>query len=74
MKYEYSKLDGRITEMFGTRKAFAEAVMISEHTISGKMTGKIGWTQEQINKVCEVLQIPHEDIPSYFFSHLVQGD
>lgn len=74
MDYEYSKLDGRITERFGTRKAFAEAVMISEHTISDKMTGKIGWTQEQINRVCDVLEIPHSEIPSYFFSRRVQSD
>lgn len=72
MNFDYSKLDGRITEKFGSRRAFGEAMQISEHTISVKMNGKIGWTQREMDRACDLLEIPHADIPSYFFSREVQ--
>lgn len=69
MAFDYSKLDGKITEICKTRGNFAAAMGISEHTISAKMNGKIksGWTQSEIDKACQVLSIAHADIPSYFF-------
>lgn len=74
MSFDYTRLDGRITEKFGTRRAFAEAMGTSEHTVSVKMKGKVGWTQREMDRVCDLLQIPHADIPSYFFVRKVQSD
>lgn len=76
MAFDYSKLDGKITEIYKTRGAFAAAMGTSEHTISKKMNGKIrgGWTQPEIDKACQVLGIAHSDIPSYFFVRKVQAD
>ena len=76
MAFDYSRLDGRITEVCKTRAAFAAAMGTSEHTISNKMNGKIkgGWTQPEIDKACQVLGIAHADIPSYFFVRQVQFD
>ena len=34
MSYSYNKLIGRIIEKFGTRKRFAEAINISENSLS----------------------------------------
>lgn len=36
MAFDYSKLDGKITEICKTRGNFAAAMGISEHTISAK--------------------------------------
>lgn len=76
MAFDYSKLDGRITEICKTRGNFAVAMGTSEHTISAKMNGKIkgGWTQPEIDKACKVLGIDHAEIPSYFFVRQVQSD
>ena len=74
MKFDYSKLIGRIIEKFGSRRAFAKAVGFSENTISKKLSGKmtittndiVNWSQQ------EVLDIADQDIPEYFFTVLVQ--
>ncbi len=72
MPYDYSKLDGLITEKCGTRANFAELVGLSERSVSLKMNGKVGWKQIEINKACLVLGIRSEDIPLYFFNLKVQ--
>ena len=76
MKFDYSKLIGRIIEKFGSRKAFAEAVGLSENTISKKLSGKRAITKKDIEKWCvpELLDIAIKDIPEYFFAIEVQED
>lgn len=75
MKFDYSKLIGRIIEKFGSRKAFAEACDFSENTISKKLSGKMGITTNDIIKWSspELLDIASSDIPEYFFSIKVQA-
>lgn len=70
MKFNYSKLTGRIIEKFGTRKAFAEACGFSENTISQKLSGKMAITTQDIVKWSspELLDIATTDIPEYFFA------
>lgn len=67
-KYNFSKLNGKIVEVFGTQLAFAEAIGLSEMTISKKMNGKRPWKQTDMAKACEVLGIPISEIPAYFFA------
>ena len=72
--FDYSKLIGRIIEKFGTRRAFAEAVGISENSMSQKLSHKMAITTEDIKKWClpEFLDIPCEEIGFYFFALQVQ--
>lgn len=72
MSYDYSKLNGLITEKCGTRTAFAKLINLSERSISLKMNGKIGWKQKEINDICNVLGIDVSNIPEYFFKLKVQ--
>ena len=74
MKFDYSKLDGRITEKFGSRKAFAEALGVSENTISRKFNGKAKITTSDIEKwsLPEFLDINPGKIGLYFFTSRVQ--
>lgn len=72
MKYDYSKLDGLITEKLGTQGALADAIELSEEIISKKLNNKSKWNQEQIDKTCEVLGIDKQFIGLYFFTPLVQ--
>ena len=68
MAFNYSKLLGRIVEICGTQANFAEAMSLSERTISLKLNNKINWKQSEIEQACSVLQIPYCDIPAYFFA------
>ena len=72
MSFDYSKLSGLIVQRCDTRANFAKAIGLSERTVSLKMTGKIQWKQNEICKACQVLEIPEQDIPSYFFNVKVQ--
>lgn len=67
MKLDYSKLDGRITELFRNRKNFSKAIELSEHSLSCKMNGKVQWKQSEIINACYVLRIPKSLIHEYFF-------
>lgn len=68
MPYNYSKLDGLVTEKFGTRKNFAKSLHISEKSLSNKFNGKKAWKQAEIAKACDILSIPIQKISIYFFS------
>ncbi len=72
MAYEYSKLLGRITEKFGTQAKFAEAMGLSERSLSLKLNGRVGFKQSEITKACQLLDISGAEITSYFFTLKVQ--
>lgn len=68
MPYNYAKLLGRITELCGTQAKFANALGLSERSVSLKLNGKIGWKQSEIAKACEILRIESTEIGNYFFA------
>lgn len=72
MPYDYSLLDGRIVQMFGTQRNFAKAMGLSERSLSLKRSGIRPWTQPQIDKACNILNIADNEIHSYFFTMKVQ--
>lgn len=63
------KLRGRITEVFGHQKYFAEALGTTDSTLSFKLANKRSMKREEIEKWCELLKIPKEEIPDYFFAN-----
>ena len=73
-KFDYNKLIGRITEKFGSQRAFAKASGFSENTISQKLSGKMAITTNDILNWSdsEMLDIAIQDIPEYFFKLRVQ--
>lgn len=68
MPYTYNKLRGRIVEKYGTQEKFAEAIGMTKQGISLKMTGKTSFSQNDINRWCELLDIRTEQISDYFFA------
>ena len=72
MPYDYSKLNGRFVEICGTQAKFAEAMGLSERSVSLKLNGKLGWKQSEMYKASEILKFPVEEIPAYFFKLEVQ--
>ncbi len=71
MACDYSKLRGKIKEVFGTQDAFAEAINIGRVSLSQRLTGKLDFTQNEINSACDVLGLNKSDIPIYFFAEKV---
>lgn len=63
----YAELRGMIRARFKTQTAFAQAIGISACSVSKKLNGGTDWTAKEIRKICEVLDIPPEQIPDYFF-------
>lgn len=69
--FDYSKLRGRIVEMFGTQCKFAEANGISDRSMSLKLNNGIGLSQDEILRWCNLLDICTDEIPLYFFKQKV---
>lgn len=70
--YDYSKLTGKIIEVFGTRREFARALGLSEHSVSVKLKGFSSWKDRDISKAAEILGVELSEIPNYFFKPKVQ--
>ena len=68
---KYPELRGKIRARFQTQAAFAKAIHISACSLSNKLNGKSEWTAQEIQKTCEVLDFPPEQIPQYFFAQEV---
>lgn len=64
----YSKLRGRIREKFGTQEAFAAALNMHPATLSAKLNGKSEWSKPDMEAAANLLDIPIEDVPVYFFA------
>lgn len=72
MSNDYSKLLGRITEKFGTRAKFANAMKLSERSISLKLNNRVAWKDEEISRAIDLLDVKPKEIPAYFFKYKVQ--
>ena len=64
---KFGKLRERISIMYGTMDSFASAFGVNSATLSKKLTGKAKITKDDIERFCELLDIPVEQIPEYFF-------
>ena len=72
MAYDYSKLSGKIIEVFGTRGNFAVAMKMSERSLSLKLNNITSWKQPEITKACKILDLKQCEIKDYFFELKVQ--
>ena len=72
MAFDYSKLRGKIKEVYGTQDNFATKLGIGRVSLSQRLNNFLDFSQEEINKSCEILGIKKEEIPIYFFTPKVQ--
>ena len=70
MVYKTDKLRARIIEKYGNQKNFAEAMKMKECTLSRYLAGRT-WKGATMMKAIELLEIPLEEINSYFFEPAV---
>lgn len=63
----YSKLRGKIREVFGTQDNFAAAMNMNTTTVSLKLNGKSDWARVEMERACSLLGIPISELHLYFF-------
>lgn len=66
MEYNSAKLRGKIAEVYKTQAKFAEAIGLSEHSISMKMAGKTAWRSDEIAAAAQLLGIEPHHVADYF--------
>jgi DNA-binding XRE family transcriptional regulator len=68
MKFDYSKLLGKMRECGFTQKQVANAIGINKATLSAKLNNKFSFSQEEILAICKLLNIPVSEIGDYFYA------
>lgn len=69
--YDYSKLRGRIIEIYGSLGKFGEVLGKDGSYVSRILNEKARITQEIINTWSDKLLINPDEIGTYFFTHRV---
>lgn len=70
--YDYSKLRGKIKEIYGTQTAFATAMSMNEATLSNKLNNNVEFSQKEMDRTCDLFNESYAMIEPYFFTHKVQ--
>lgn len=71
MGWKYDKLRGRIKEICGTQDAFAEKLGIGHVSASRRLNNQLDFSQDEIFRACDILDIDLSDLPAYFFTKKV---
>lgn len=72
MRFNYSKLRGKIREICGTQASFAKQIGLSQTSLSYKLNGNVDFDQSEIAKASGILKLHPEEISIYFFTPEVQ--
>lgn len=72
MKFDFNALKAKMIEKYGSQSQFAEAFGTSENTMSRKMQSKTPFSRDDIVRICDMLNIPKDQIGYYFFTEKVK--
>lgn len=74
MEFDFSKLNGRIVERFGTRSNFATVAGYTKSQLSARLNNQVHFPADEIYELCtpELLDLDISDIPVYFFTPKVR--
>lgn len=72
MPKDFSKLIGRIIEVFGTRKAFAKAMGFTPEQLSRRLNNQTQFDSDEMAKAIDLLDIPPQEIFVYFLTPKVR--
>ena len=67
MTFDYSKLRGKIREVYGTYENLVPNISMSEATLSRKLNGKSYFDSQEILELSEALGISNSERDAYFF-------
>jgi hypothetical protein len=65
---EYSKLRGRIVELYGSQGAFAKKIGKTEQSITAKLNGRSQFSQKDIVDWSNALSLGVDEVGIYFFT------
>ena len=65
--YDFSRLLGRIKECGYTQESLAKAIGKDKSTLCSKLNNKGEFKAMEIDGICKALDIPNDEIGSYFF-------
>lgn len=65
--FNYDKLTGKIIEKYKTRENFATQIPMSVPTLINKLSGKVDFKNKEVFKICELLDIPLEQMQYFFY-------
>ena len=68
--FDNSRLRQKIIAEYGTIRAFASAMGLSDRVISSRLCNKSQWRHNEIKKAVDLLHIVPADIGAYFFAVL----
>lgn len=68
MKFNHSKLLGKIRECGLTQAQLAKAIGMTKATLSAKLNNKSYFTAKDMYAIGEVLNIPTSEFGEYFFA------
>lgn len=71
IQFDYSKLKGKIKEVCGTQDALASKIGLGRVTLSQRLNNQSNFSQDEIARMTQALNISNEDIPIYFFTTIV---
>ena len=71
-QYDYSMLIGKIVGKVGSRKKMSKLMNCNYATLSRKLHNKSKFTQEDMDKICEILEESIENIPTLFYTRKVR--
>lgn len=67
MSFDYSKLKGRIREIYGTYENLLPKLTMSEATLSRKLNGKSYFDNQEMLELSDALDIDKDEFEHYFF-------
>ena len=74
MNFDYSKLELRIIEIFGTKTKYSEkSKTLSRTSLTHKLKNRVPFTDEEMIEAVDLLKFENgvNDIPLYFFTPTV---
>lgn len=63
----FNKLKGLLAERNMAARELAKVLDISENSVYAKLNGKLQFKPSEIVAICDFLEIPKQEIHSYFF-------
>ncbi len=69
---DYTRLRQRIVGLRLTQQSIAKAIGLSAGHFCHKLQGKYPFKEREIRQLCWLLNIPQEEIGSYFFCYRVE--
>lgn len=67
MSFNFCKLRGKIIEKYGSQLEFSKALGLSQNALSKKMNNRTRFSSDDVMKIKELLDIPDNEVNSYFF-------